>query len=162
MTPSMPAENAGGQPVSLLSPRTKAMPRVLHPGCGDVEYGEVAEAAIQQRPGERGCAAAHVDDGISGRDPGRAEHPKRHARMLLEPAPRVIAQGVGGVPVRGCCCLIRHLLILRAARAGQLAQAHHDREAQMRQDRKSTRLNSSHPSISYAVFCLKKKKKIKK
>src|SRR4051794_41368371 len=27
-----------------------------------------------------------------------------------------------------------------------------------RVDRKSTRLNSSHPSISYAVFCLKKKK----
>src|SRR6266581_6151693 len=26
-----------------------------------------------------------------------------------------------------------------------------------RRDRKSTRLNSSHPSISYAVFCLKKK-----
>src|SRR5438128_11060578 len=30
------------------------------------------------------------------------------------------------------------------------------------QDRKSTRLNSSHGSISYAVFCLKKKKKKKK
>src|SRR5438876_8601570 len=30
-----------------------------------------------------------------------------------------------------------------------------------RLDRKSTRLNSSHPSISYAVFCLKKKKKHK-
>src|SRR5437762_14077531 len=29
-----------------------------------------------------------------------------------------------------------------------------------RQDRKSTRLNSSHRCISYAVFCLKKKKKI--
>src|SRR5436305_9958544 len=28
------------------------------------------------------------------------------------------------------------------------------------QDRKSTRLNSSHVRISYAVFCLKKKKKI--
>src|SRR5690348_17411890 len=28
-------------------------------------------------------------------------------------------------------------------------------------DRKSTRLNSSHPSISYAVFCLKKKRDIK-
>src|SRR5438094_7484527 len=28
-----------------------------------------------------------------------------------------------------------------------------------RQDRKSTRLNSSHRTISYAVFCLKKKKK---
>src|SRR5436309_135811 len=31
----------------------------------------------------------------------------------------------------------------------------HDR----RRDRKSTRLNSSHVKISYAVFCLKKKKK---
>src|SRR5258708_11529059 len=29
------------------------------------------------------------------------------------------------------------------------------------EDRKSTRLNSSHQIISYAVFCLKKKKKIK-
>src|SRR5690349_7243250 len=29
------------------------------------------------------------------------------------------------------------------------------------QDRKSTRLNSSHVEISYAVFCLKKKKKTK-
>src|SRR5690242_21086425 len=32
---------------------------------------------------------------------------------------------------------------------------------QAAQDRKSTRLNSSHMSISYAVFCLKKKKKTK-
>src|SRR2546430_4023005 len=31
----------------------------------------------------------------------------------------------------------------------------------LRQDRKSTRLNSSHSQISYAVFCLKKKKKNK-
>src|SRR5206468_11926283 len=30
----------------------------------------------------------------------------------------------------------------------------------LRQDRKSTRLNSSHDQISYAVFCLKKKKQI--
>src|SRR3712207_7626119 len=32
----------------------------------------------------------------------------------------------------------------------------HQRQAE---DRKSTRLNSSHANISYAVFCLKKKKK---
>src|SRR5687768_17805189 len=32
----------------------------------------------------------------------------------------------------------------------------------LRGDRKSTRLNSSHGYISYAVFCLKKKKKKKK
>src|SRR3712207_7315520 len=30
----------------------------------------------------------------------------------------------------------------------------------LRLDRKSTRLNSSHANISYAVFCLKKKKKM--
>src|SRR3712207_8188600 len=37
----------------------------------------------------------------------------------------------------------------RASRQGRAAQ---------RPDRKSTRLNSSHANISYAVFCLKKKK----
>src|SRR2546430_13703734 len=40
-------------------------------------------------------------------------------------------------------------------RIGRRAPAHH-RGAR---DRKSTRLNSSHSQISYAVFCLKKKKK---
>src|SRR5690606_12865935 len=33
------------------------------------------------------------------------------------------------------------------------------KKLKQRQDRKSTRLNSSHVKISYAVFCLKKKKK---
>src|SRR2546430_12342737 len=33
-------------------------------------------------------------------------------------------------------------------------------ESHLREDRKSTRLNSSHSQISYAVFCLKKKKTI--
>src|SRR2546427_9565612 len=36
------------------------------------------------------------------------------------------------------------------------------RRSPARRDRKSTRLNSSHSQISYAVFCLKKKKKNKK
>src|SRR5947209_16224669 len=38
---------------------------------------------------------------------------------------------------------------------------HHEhacRDAERQRDRKSTRLNSSHANISYAVFCLKKKK----
>src|SRR2546430_9226856 len=37
------------------------------------------------------------------------------------------------------------------------ASVRHDRNPE-RLDRKSTRLNSSHSQISYAVFCLKKKK----
>src|SRR3712207_7905157 len=36
--------------------------------------------------------------------------------------------------------------------------AHPQGGTQQSQDRKSTRLNSSHANISYAVFCLKKKK----
>src|SRR5689334_23402336 len=42
------------------------------------------------------------------------------------------------------------------------ASAHRHDTPPARRDRKSTRLNSSHSSISYAVFCLKKKKKKKK
>src|SRR5690554_7021390 len=41
--------------------------------------------------------------------------------------------------------------------AGEVEKAFND----LKQDRKSTRLNSSHVRISYAVFCLKKKKKKK-
>src|SRR5688500_19607442 len=37
------------------------------------------------------------------------------------------------------------------------AVLHHPAGRERRQDRKSTRLNSSHLVISYAVFCLKKK-----
>src|SRR5438309_8237514 len=43
------------------------------------------------------------------------------------------------------------------AEAGAVARPVYARQ----EDRKSTRLNSSHSSISYAVFCLKKKKKTK-
>src|SRR5476651_366828 len=51
--------------------------------------------------------------------------------------------------------LFRSRLALRQGRAARtlaLHDAHH-----RRRDRKSTRLNSSHANISYAVFCLKKK-----
>src|SRR2546426_5119018 len=44
-------------------------------------------------------------------------------------------------------------------RGAQLAQLVNDAMAEAHTDRKSTRLNSSHLVISYAVFCLKKKKK---
>src|SRR2546427_5198297 len=39
------------------------------------------------------------------------------------------------------------------------SRSHNRRGGSAHQDRKSTRLNSSHSQISYAVFCLKKKKK---
>src|SRR2546427_5366637 len=47
-----------------------------------------------------------------------------------------------------------------ADRGGRL-RPHPDAVGPPAPDRKSTRLNSSHSQISYAVFCLKKKKKKK-
>src|SRR5688572_32279955 len=57
--------------------------------------------------------------------------------------------------------------ISRCYRTGMLEPlpdeiVHADARLHALQDRKSTRLNSSHSQISYAVFCLKKKKKKKK
>src|SRR2546426_5971688 len=53
--------------------------------------------------------------------------------------------------------------LFRAAASGDLSTpAQVEKQARhMLQDRMSTRLNSSHLVISYAVFCLKKKKKQK-
>src|SRR6267142_6190711 len=48
------------------------------------------------------------------------------------------------------------------ARKGRRACCRAYRGQQGQPDRKSTRLNSRHMSISYAVFCLKKKKKIER
>src|SRR5215216_7563575 len=47
----------------------------------------------------------------------------------------------------------------RSQRRGLRLRQRHLPRLDRRQDRKSTRLNSSHQIISYAVFCLKKKKK---
>src|SRR5690625_6695350 len=46
--------------------------------------------------------------------------------------------------------------------SGRCILGHPTRRRTAGQDRKSTRLNSSHVAISYAVFCLKKKKSMTK
>src|SRR5690625_5699603 len=53
---------------------------------------------------------------------------------------------------------INHRTQMRLSRP-QILNRHILRITRGTQDRKSTRLNSSHVAISYAVFCLKKKKK---
>src|SRR5438132_4050335 len=70
--------------------------------------------------------------------------------------------------VRAALAEVRRERAERAARRAELAAEKHQREGEVREkraalagqlrDRKSTRLNSSHTVISYAVFCLKKKK----
>src|SRR5205809_3887714 len=67
---------------------------------------------------------------------------------LLAGVPREIHAGRAERRVRRGA--LQDRLLRRRAEEGGLAEP---------QDRKSTRLNSSHGYISYAVFCLKKKKK---
>src|SRR5256885_13007197 len=73
-------------------------------------------------------------------------------RSLDREAARVV-QGHERAPVAHELPQRLHAVLAQAARVrrGVLAR---------QSDRKSTRLNSSHLVISYAVFCLKKKKKI--
>src|SRR2546427_7371409 len=52
-----------------------------------------------------------------------------------------------------------HLLLMAARAGGGGAMIDSALDTRAAVDRKSTRLNSSHSQISYAVFCLKKKKK---
>src|SRR5439155_10351304 len=52
-----------------------------------------------------------------------------------------------------------HRLLLRDFHLDQMRLGRLRLRQRDRQDRKSTRLNSSHVAISYAVFCLKKKNK---
>src|SRR2546426_9397002 len=63
-------------------------------------------------------------------------------------------EAAGGAPA-GCARDLHVGLHRRRDHPPRRARA----RARARRDRKSTRLNSSHLVISYAVFCLKKKKK---
>src|SRR5689334_24336807 len=81
--------------------------------------------------------------------------------------PKLIAGGFGRGNGWGPPPFSSHLdrLLARGAQRGAAAEQQKrpeifvvEGQLQAGEDRKSTRLNSSHSSISYAVFCLKKKK----
>src|SRR3712207_8998688 len=65
-----------------------------------------------------------------------------HGRWLGEAWHGILSRGATGRADRACAC-----------------DENPGRRKTEGEDRKSTRLNSSHANISYAVFCLKKKKK---
>src|SRR5690348_18006692 len=69
--------------------------------------------------------------------------------VVLQPVLDLIGELAGACGELGGTGL-QHLLFSEGPAAGM----------QVLLDRKSTRLNSSHPSISYAVFCLKKKNQV--
>src|SRR5438270_2321233 len=84
---------------------------------------------------------------------------RRPPRSTLFPYTTLFRSRGGGLQagtrVRGG----RHTTGSVARTHGERARAsHRARVSEPQTDRKSTRLNSSHSQISYAVFCLKKKK----
>src|SRR5215510_480103 len=105
----------------------------------------MARAVVSLRPDcPAGAPSAEVVVSVAliGLPPSREDVVKRRLRRgnraglgeldrLLDPGRCLVLDGLGRVRVQ---------------------------DAGLRQDRKSTRLNSSHVAISYAVFCLKKKK----
>src|SRR2546427_7115088 len=86
--------------------------------------------------------------------PGPARH-AAHVQGIIEYS----VAGVGDHRVVGAIAI----LALKLSEVGDILQFTSPvRRLQRKRDRKSTRLNSSHSQISYAVFCLKKKKKKKR
>src|SRR5690554_7584559 len=66
---------------------------------------------------------------------------------------------LAGQPVRNQNSFYRAFELLEAGGCiGMFPEGTNSPDRQVREDRKSTRLNSSHVRISYAVFCLKKKR----
>src|SRR2546430_5276588 len=90
---------------------------------------------------------------------------RRPPRSTLFPYTTLFRSGAGVVvevahhdgrhAVRQCA---RQLARLQRAQLGEAGDVARRQMRARERDRKSTRLNSSHSQISYAVFCLKKKK----
>src|SRR3712207_7457214 len=78
-----------------------------------------------------------------------------YTTLFRSRGPFVELEGVGGL---GPDQHAQAVTPVEEARVLDLLVDAHAVEAEL--DRKSTRLNSSHANISYAVFCLKKKKKL--
>src|SRR5207247_8459135 len=126
---------------------------------GDQRRGEERPHASGRTRGDAALAAPHP------RDDARVALPAPHGRALARDAedgarghrrrdPRG-ARVAARCPPRAVARAPRSRLRPPPAARGPVRDAEADRGGR---DRKSTRLNSSHEWISYAVFCLKKKR----
>src|SRR2546422_5978708 len=127
-----------------LTSKVRHVPRptagIVSPPCGMGRRRIVAAASV---PRGRAPAAAAIRRSAARRESGAGACPTEPSARLPE------RRGdLGNKPIQV------------AAQLGQGTEQ--ARDEQHARDRKSTRLNSSHGYISYAVFCLKKKKKKEK
>src|SRR3712207_7485073 len=74
----------------------------------------------------------------------------------------VLEMYLSGISVRKIAGVTDVLSKVRIGKdaVSRIASRLEEQQRDWREDRKSTRLNSSHANISYAVFCLKKKKHV--
>src|SRR6266853_3426857 len=125
----------------------------------------IARAAQRVAEGERyeegagrlgllGVLAHHADGG--GGDALGFERAGQHTSGVRAEGAGRRDQGHVDALVAEAAADLRPGLLLDAL---QVPLRAHERVVMRSRDRKSTRLNSSHSQISYAVFCLKKKKK---
>src|SRR5689334_14968224 len=125
-----------------------------------------ASAASAMKTAVRICwYCARKNAGRAAPHTHRALHRvSRHRRALVWRRAAVgLSHHGGGAPLADAGGLRRDYRPLPVPAGPEHRQRFHRAgQALVRPDRKSTRLNSSHSSISYAVFCLKKKKKKKK
>src|SRR2546422_7810958 len=124
------------------------------PHSAPVQGGE--GAGVRDLEGPQGAAG-----GEAGRPP--REKGLDDLAVLRDVTPALLAGEIGEVVDADRCTAARRVQdaveLLHDDRGVVAHELGALRGADPRRDRKSTRLNSSHGYISYAVFCLKKKKK---
>src|SRR5262245_27569573 len=105
---------------------------------------ELEDDGVPARAGRQRHVAVYRDDRLVGPIEIGVEPllPARRDQLRASPGQDADALSIGRAPAEG-----------ERDKGNAIEQAAHD----LRGDRKSTRLNSSHLGISYAVFCLKKK-----
>src|SRR5690606_40169801 len=101
---------------------------------------------------------------VTGVQPDLPSFPTRRSsdldrHLLAAHVGQLLPAAVGAEEVHVRAERARRALVLAARETDEATHRHHrPRPGDRVEDRKSTRLNSSHVKISYAVFCLKKKK----
>src|SRR5262245_33869865 len=91
---------------------------------------------------------------VRGEGPGAPFHPRLEVAILL-----LEVLGLEEQPLRPDDLVRPHVVQFGCDARQLIAEGSTPSAPELNEDRKSTRLNSSHLGISYAVFCLKKKKK---
>src|SRR5947209_11392551 len=113
------------------------------------DHGKSDRSVVLEKPPNK--ADHHAAEVAEGRDrakgnPAKRDKPWTLSQPGLPSALERVGQAARQDRKRRFTALLHHIYDV-----GRLRKAYHA-------DRKSTRLNSSHANISYAVFCLKKKK----